>query len=199
MGNSGPVLEETRIILERQIDEIRDQRSQALKILRIYFAVAAILIAVFSTLITASFSIPFDLKLSDRGIVAPVIVLIGIVLASRGVFTFYRGMYSALEVLSVESVEAHQWVRLLRIVIAYIKGTNLPGRDTYHISFGPDFDKVRNADDVIARLIEEHLESIQINSQTIESNNQHLRNVYERMSAGITGFGIGLAFLFVSI
>lgn len=199
MGNSSQVLEETRCTLDRQTDEIRDQRSQALKILRVYFAVAAILIAVFSTLLTTSSILPFDLNLANGSIVAPIIVIIGIILTSRGVITFFRGIYSALEVLSVESVEAHQWIRLFQIFIAFLRGTNLPGRDTYHLALGPDFNKVRNADDMTAKLIDEHVENIQINSQTIESNNSHLRDVYEKMSAGITGFGIGLAILFLSI
>lgn len=199
MDNPDSVLEETRSTLDRQITELRDQRHQALRVLRMYFAVAAILIAAVTTLLTASISFPFNVRISEGRVVAPAVILIGILLVGRGIIRFYRGIYDALEVLSVKSVDKHIWLNSVWEIVSVVIGKELSGRETYHAALGPDFERAKSRDNVTEGLIDENISCIKKNSNTIEANNEHLRRMYERMSGGITGFGIGIAMLFLGL
>lgn len=200
MENQGLVLEEIRNKLDRQIGEIRNQRRQAVKILRIYFAAAAILIAAFTTIVSASVSLPFKFQIDDGQIYAPIIVFIGVLISGRGLLGFYKGIFNAFGVLSIESVDSQpNTIRYTLKLVSLLDSQESSNPETHSAALGPKFVKIADSDDPIPVLIDQNIASIQENDQTIKSNNEHLSKVYQRMSSGLTGFAIGLVILSFSL
>lgn len=196
MSEAAPILEETRSILNRQLTEIRDQRHQALRVIRVYFAGAALIIALLTTLITTSISIPFQLEMTSRGLVGPIGIFIAGILLIRGILTFYRGIFNALEVLSVKSLEKHMWLKLIQIVYQAIIKKEVPTRAEKRAKVSPNIEEIKENPSV-SKLIQQNFENIKYNEDVIESNNDGLVMMYDRMASGIIGFGIGLLILFI--
>jgi hypothetical protein len=199
MRDSSILLEETRRTIDKQVEEIRSQRTQALKVLRIYFAVAAILIAALSTLLTTSVGPPFQIEFEDGLIKTSLIVSIGIMVAGRGIFNFYRGIYSTFDVLSFESVPNHYTIKQIVDIISMIRGEETSERDRYPTRLGPNIDGLSETGETAQELIERNRTCIEINQETIEANNEYLWNVYRRMAGGMTNFGVGILIMMFAI
>lgn len=193
------VYEALQNTLNRQVKEVHDQRNQAAKILRLYLAASALIVAALATLVSQSVLMPFEIYISDGRISSQLVTLIGILFVLRGVILFYRGFFSALEVLAPKSVYRHHWLRLFRLIFSVVRGFTFPERETYPISLGPDFDGVLADEEPSAALIQEYTSIIKGNENTLSSNNENLIRVYDRMAGGITGVGIGIVLLILAL
>lgn len=192
MGDSSILIEESRNTLNNQLQEIRDQRNLALKILRIHFAVAGILIATITTLLTTSVQIPLLKLVKSAQWIEITSFFVGLLLIGNGLITFHRGIYNSLEVLSVEEVDADPITRVLSTLYHSLRGNNVPEREAYHIEIGPVVSDVKEPEDSVEAILNRHSEIIETNQDTIDSNNESLWWVYQRMSIGITVTGFGL-------
>jgi len=148
MNGKEIILEESRNKLNRQIEEIRNQRRQALKMLRMYFAAAAIIMAGFTTYLTAEINLPFQIQFMDNYFRAPVIVLLGTLLLATGFGTFSKGIYNCLDTLSAKSIEVHPNIQGVYTILKLIIGKDVSDTDQGNntIQLGPDLKNVELSD-----------------------------------------------------
>ena len=194
MSDSQIVLEQTRSTLDQQIEELRDQRNQALRLLRIYVAVTAFLIAGATTLIaTSGTPTLFDEPLIQNGnLVAPLVSAVGLLLIAYGVGLFYRGILSVLRVLSPESIIKFGWFYPIYLIGYVIWNRDVPEKESYHTVISPGFNDANLEDLSVDYLIEQNTAGIQRNINTIESNREHLSLVYDQIAMGLSVILFGL-------
>lgn len=200
MADREIILEQTRSTLNQQIEEIRDQRNQALRILRLYAAVTAFIIAGATTLIaTSSPPVIEQLSIRDGHLAGPLIGVAGFLLMAGGTGTFYRGIFSSLKVLSPEPVIKHGWLYPVYFAIYVILKEEDPRGEAYNAVISPGFDKTESSDLSVDYLISKNTDGIEENMKTIESNRGFLHRVYNQMAMGMTGIIMGLFALLLGI
>lgn len=194
------ILEQTRSTLNQQVEEIRDQRNQALRILRLYGAITAFIIAGSTTLIATS-SVPVIelLPFRDGRLVGPLLVVASTLLMASGIGTFYRGVFSSLKVLSPEPIIKHGWLYPVYFAIYAVLKKEDPRGEAYNAVISPGFDEIDSSDLSVDYLINKNTDGIKENKETIGSNRGFLHRVYNQMAMGMTGIIMGLFALLLGI
>ncbi|WP_135823194.1 MULTISPECIES: hypothetical protein [Halobacteriales] len=188
-------------ILNHQLQEIREQRNQALRVLRVQFTVAGILVAALTAVLSTSITTELPVRIVGEGfsgvIAGPISVILGIFLLARGIIGFFRGSYSALNVLSGRPVNSiPYWKQVTKLVLLLV-GKGVDYGPTRRAIIGPEAADLRDIieDENPARLLGDQIDCIEKNRDIMEDNEENLFHLYRKMAWGLTTFGIGVVIL----
>ena len=191
------IIDESKVVIDHQIKEIRNQKNKALRILRGQFAVAGILLAAVTTISTQSVPFSIPIEVTGLGTPIPLILFIGIFLLLRGVIGFFRGIYRALNVLSSSKVRSIPYLHVIIAIFQIGRGKSPSFFDQQMPCLGPsteDFRAFQNpgSDQEQADIAKNYLECVEHNDDIIKANEELLLSLYRKMAWGTTVFAAGI-------